>query len=235
LRNEFINMSNEQAITINRTTSPPTVKNIQNLTISGNPGRVSDTGWSYSGGNWGLNNPPAANIIPSSTPSQVSPANNNAYTFYVVGADNYPTTQNGGYVKITGNVGSDTSPVELTVFATSSIELGGTPNMQAHLKASTPELPPYDKPSILFVCVEDLKSNGDLDISSRFNGIIYLGEQFDLSGNGRFDGQVLGKNNTHVNGSPVDSNKIWGHFDLTLNTGGMIGTVKIISWRQIKE
>ena len=236
LRNEFINMSNEQAITINRTTSPPTVKNIQNLSISGNPGQVSDTGWSYSGGNWGLNNPPAANIVPSSTPSQVSPANNNAYTFYVVGADNYSSNQqNGGYVKITGNVGSDTTPVELTVFATSSIELGGTPNMQAHLKASTPELPPYDKPSILFVCVEDLKCNGDLDIASRFNGIIYLGEQFNLSGNGRFDGQVLGKNNTDINGSPVNTNQIWGHFDLTLNTGGMIGTVKIISWRQIKE
>jgi hypothetical protein len=132
-------------------------------------------------------------------------------------------------------VGSDTTPVELTVFATSSIELGGTPNMQAHLKATTPELPPYDKPSILFVCVEDLKCNGDLDIASRFNGIIYLGEQFNLSGNGRFNGQVLGKNNTDISGSPVNNNQIWGHFDLTLNTGGMIGTVKIISWRQIKE
>src|SRR5215831_19511029 len=192
LRNELIDPTVAQAVTIQRKDSsgnaivPPTVKNMQNLLINGSSGQVSDTGWSYSGGNWGLNNPPAANIIPSCTASQVTPANNNAYTFYVVGADNYPTTQNGGYVKITGNVGSDTSPVELTVFATSSIELGGTPNMQAHLKASTPELPPYDKPSILFVCVEDLKSNGDLDISSRFNGIIYLGEQFDLSGNGRF-------------------------------------------------
>jgi len=167
----------------------------------------------------------------------VSPANNNAYTFYVVGVDNYSSnTPNGGNVQITGNVGSSLpGGVELTVFATGSVELGGTPNMQAHLRATTPELPPYDKPSILFVCTQDLKSRGDLGIGSRFNGIIYLGEQFDLSGNGSFNGQVLGKNNTDISGSPVSGNQIWGHFTLTLNTGGMIGTVKIISWRQIKE
>jgi Tfp pilus assembly protein PilX len=237
LRNELIDPTQNQAVTINRSTSPATVKNMQNLTINGNPGQISDTGWSNSSGNWSLNNPPAANIIPSSTASQVTPANNNAYTFYVVGVDNASSgTANGGNVKVTGNVGSSvTGGVEITVFATGSITIGGTPNMQAHLKASTPELPPYDKPSILFVMIEDLKCNGDLDIASRFNGIIYLGEQFNLSGNGKFNGQVLGKNNTDMSGSPVSSNQIWGHFDLTLNTGGMIGTVKIISWRQIKE
>jgi hypothetical protein len=238
LRNELVDPTQSQAVTINRTTSPPTVKNMQNLTINGNPGQLSDTGWSNGGGsNWSLDNPPAANIIPSSTPSQVSPANNNAYTFYVVGVDNASSsTANGGNVKVTGNVGSGvTGGIEITVFATGSITIGGTPNMQAHLKASTPELPPYDKPSILFAMTEDLKCNGDLDIASRFNGIIYLGEQFNLSGNGKFNGQVLGKNNTDMSGSPVSSNQIWGHFDLTLNTGGMIGTVKIISWRQIKE
>jgi hypothetical protein len=238
LRNELIDPTQSQAVTINRTTSPPTVKNMQNLTINGNPGQLSDTGWSNSGGgNWSLDNSPAANIIPSSARSQVSPANNNAYTFYVVGVDNATSgTASGGNVKVTGNVGSSVpGGIEITVFATGSITIGGTPNMQAHLKASTPELPPYDKPSILFVMVEDLKCNGDLDIASRFNGIIYLGEQFNLSGNGKFNGQVLGKNNTDMSGSPVNSNQIWGHFDLTLNTGGMIGTVKIISWRQIKE
>src|SRR5262249_24684394 len=65
LRNEIIDPTSAQAVTINRTTSPATVRNMQNLLISGNSGQVSDTGWSYSGGNWGLNNPPAANIIPS--------------------------------------------------------------------------------------------------------------------------------------------------------------------------
>ena len=244
LRNELIDPTVAQAITIQRKDSlgnavaPPTVKNMQNLLINGNPGQVSDTGWSYSGGSWGLppNTVPAANIIPSSTPPQV-PGNNTAYTFYVVGVDNYGSgTANGGNVFINGNAGSILpGGIELTVFATGSITLGGTPNMQAHLRASTPELPPYDKPSILFVCTEDVKSNGDLGIGSRFNGIIYLGEQFNLSGNGSFNGQVLGKNNTDISGSPVDSNQIWGHFTLTLNTGGMIGTVKIISWRQIKD
>jgi len=239
LRNEIIDPTSAQAVTINRTTSPATIKNMQNLLINGNPGQISDTGWSYSGGSWGLppNTVPAANIIPSSTPSQVSPANNNAYTFYVVGVDNYSSNApNGGNVFINGNAGSSLpGGIELTVFATGSITLGGTPNMQAHLRASTPELPPYDKPSILFVCTEDVKSNGDLGIGSRFNGIIYLGEQFNLSGNGSFNGQVLGKNNTDISGSPVNSNQIWGHFTLTLDTGGMIGTVKVISWRQIKE
>src|SRR5262249_50042565 len=166
LRNEIIDPTSAQAVTINRTTSPATVRNMQNLLISCNSGQVSDTVWYSSGGNWGLNNRPAANIIPSSSPSQVSPANNNAYTFYVVGVDNYGSgNANGGNVQITGNVGSSLpGGVELTVFATGSVQLGGTPNMQAHLRAATPELPPYDKPSILFVCAEDLKSRGDLGI-----------------------------------------------------------------------
>jgi len=229
LRSAISDPTSAQAVAINRTVNPPTATNIS----------VSSTGWSYNGGsnaNWGLSSvPPAGLTTPSFNPSS------NAYTFYVVGLDNFnsttpsSSTSNGGNVKVTGNVGSDASPAELTVFATGSIELAGTPNMVAHLKVSTPELPPYDKPEILFVCVEDLKTDGDLDVASKFNGIIYLGEQFDLSGNGRFDGQILGKNNDDISGSPVSANKIWGHFNLTLNTGGMMGTVKIISWRQIKE
>jgi hypothetical protein len=104
----------------------------------------------------------------------------------------------------------------------------------------TPELPPFVDVDVLFVATEDVKIRGDVDASSApggptFNGIVYCGEQFDLSGNGNFNGQVLGWGNTHMSGSPVSANVATGSFTLTLNNGNSFGRVSMVSWRQIKR
>jgi hypothetical protein len=201
---------------------------------------MSDTGWSYSGGSnasWGIL------------------TNNNGleaggHTWYVVGVDNYkdgppspsnpsptnPATKNGGNVKLTGNVGSSGTPLQVSILTTGSIEISGTPNMTANLRAlKTPLLPPFVKIDLLMAAIQDIKINGDVSASISFTGISYAGEQVELSGNGSINGQVISYSNRHVSGTPVSANGITGSFDLTLNDGNSIGRIKLFSWRQIKK
>jgi len=166
-------------------------------------------------------------------------------TYYVVGQDNYnngptsstnPSTPNGGHVVLTGNVGSNGSPLSVSILATGSIEIGGTPNMTANLtNLVSPLLPPFDKPHILLAAVEDIKINGDNNSAIAFTGVSYAGEQVELSGNGDINGQVIAFSNPHVAGSPVGANSISGSFDLMLNNGNSIGNIRLFSWRQIKR
>ncbi len=189
---------------------------------------VDNTGWSYSNGGSG-----AWTIKPTGGPS----ADNRIV--YVVGRDNYPSGVNGGNVAISGNLGKTT--VDTTIFATGSIEITGTTNFTSKLKnLHTPELPPFVDVDILMIAVQDLRVRGDVDAATTpngptFNGISYCGEQFDLSGNGSFNGQVISYSNTHMNSTPVSANIETGSFILTLNNGNSYGTIKLLSWRQIKR
>jgi hypothetical protein len=188
---------------------------------------LSNTGWEYSSQNWNIKNTSA-----------------NGHTFYIVGEDKYKLSNpsssqpNGGNVKITGNVGTNANPLQVTVLATGSIDVEGNPNLVANLrKLNTPELPPFVKVDVLFAAVEDVSIRGDAEVP-RFSGIIYAGEQIDLSGNGSFNGQVISYGNSNVNGSLVNSetNTITGSFVLEFSEGRTaFGRVKLLSWRQIKK
>ena len=187
----------------------------------------STVGWRYvngSGGYWDIQSSSIANK-----------------SFYAVGLDNYNLTTpsssspNGGNVKISSNAGSDVSPINVSVLATGSIEVDSNPNFRSQMTSvQTPELPPFVAPNFLFVAVEDLKIRGDASIP-QFSGVIFCGEQFDLSGNGAIDGQVLALSNTDVSGSPVSANSISGSFELTFNGGQSVGRIMLMSWRQIKQ
>ena len=196
---------------------------------------VADTGWSYSGGtnaSWGIL------------------TNNNGFaaggkTYYVVGQDNYndgptsttnPSTRNGGHVVLTGNVGSNGDPLNVTILSTGSIEVSGTPNMTANVvNLNTPLLPPFVRINLLLAAVEDIKVNGDNNSSISFTGVTYAGEQVELSGSGDINGQVISFSNRNVVGSPVSANNISGSFNLTLNNGNSIGKIRLFAWRQIKR
>jgi hypothetical protein len=207
-----INSTNqENAITITR--GCPTCLGTPTVVTT-----VGDTGWKYNGGNgWD---------------TQGSQVDN--HTFYVVGLDNYSSNPNGGNVKITTNLGTDTNPIHITVLATGSIEVDGTPNMVANLTGlATPELPPFVTINSLFMAVEDVKIRGDAAVP-HFSGIIYAGEQFDLSGNGSFDGQIISLGDPDITSSLVSANSVSGSFELTFNGGQAVGNVKLMSWRQIK-
>jgi hypothetical protein len=223
-----VQQNGEAAVEVTRATLAGAVTNVAKMAMA-------DTGWSYSGGtnaSWGI-----------LTNNNGALAGNK--TYYVIGVDNYnngptsstnPSTPNGGHVVLTGNVGSNGSPLNVTILSTGSIEIGGTPNMTANLiNLSSPLLPPFDKPNILLAAVEDIKINGDNNSAIAFTGVSYAGEQVELSGSGDINGQVISLSNTHVAGSPVGYNVITGSFDLTLNNGSSIGNIKLFSWRQIKN
>jgi hypothetical protein len=195
---------------------------------------LSSVGWSY-------NN--------ASNPWNISSNAADGRTVYVVGRDNYNTsnptasTPNGGNVKLTGNIGSNGAPLQVTILATGSIEVNGNPNLTSHLiNLETPLLPPFVDINVLMFAVEDIRVRGDFNASISFTGITYAGEQVDLSGNGSINGQVIAFNNNNVAGSVVEGpsgdrnrNTITGSFLLTLNDGNSIGRVRLFSWRQIKR
>lgn len=207
----------EQAVTITRDSS--------GLGTAALVSNLNTTGWRYNNANgWDIQGSGFEN-----------------HTFYIVGMDNYnlttpsSSTPNGGNAKITTNLGTAAAPLRLSVLATGSIETTANPSFESNLTGLvTPELPPFVNVSLLFVTVEDVKIRGDVDVP-HFSGIIYAGEQFDLSGNGAFDGQIIGLSNTDVSASLVTANSVSGSFELTFNGGQAIGTVRLMSWRQIKK
>jgi Tfp pilus assembly protein PilX len=214
------NPAQEQAVTITRNT----------LTGIGTPSLISNvnsTGWRYNNGNGGYWDIQSASV--------------DGHGYYVVGLDNYNLTtpssssSNGGNVKLTSNAGTDNTPIHLSILATGSIEIAGNPNFISQINSvQTTELPPFVAPNFLLVAVEDIKIRGDASVP-RFSGVIFAGEQFDLSGNGAIDGQILGLSNTHLSGSPVSDNSISGSFELTFNGGQAVGRIMLLSWRQIKQ
>jgi hypothetical protein len=214
------NPSNENAVSITRNSS----------TGIGTPtliSSVSSTGWRYNNGNGGYWDIQSASV--------------DGHGYYVIGLDNYNLTTpssgtaNGGNVKLTSNAGTDNNPIHLSILATGSIEVAGNPNFISQINSvQTGELPPFVAPNFLLVAAEDVKIRGDASVP-KFSGVIFAGEQFDLSGNGAIDGQVLGLSNTDVSGSPVSDNTITGSFDLTFNGGQAVGRIMLMSWRQIKQ
>jgi hypothetical protein len=202
---------------------------------------LSSTGWSYNNASnpWNI----------SSNAAGAQTAGDPRATYYVVGRDNYNTsnpsasTPNGGNVKLTGNIGANGAPLNVTILSTGSIDIEGNPNLASNLNnLHTPLLPPFVDINVLMFAVEDVKVRGDFNASISFTGITYAGEQVDLSGNGSINGQVIAYNYNNVSGSLVEGpngdpnrNTITGSFVLTLNDGNSIGRVKLFSWRQIKR
>jgi hypothetical protein len=228
-----VQQSSEAAVTVTRA-----VAGDQNSL--GTPTKVttvSDTGWNYnngSGGSWTV--PPAGGTAVDN------------HTFYVIGKEdlNYnanntpPGIANGGNVDISGNLGSGVRDV--SILATGSIILTGNTKFTANIRnLPTPELPPFVQVDLMLVAVQDVKIRGDVDAALEFNGIVFAGEQFDLSGNGTFNGQVMSYGNKHTynpsgsEDSPISANVQTGSFTLSLNDGNSYGNVKLISWRQIKQ
>jgi hypothetical protein len=186
---------------------------------------ATDVGWSYSSSTWGIL-------------TNAAGANAGGHTIYAIGRNNYDTgASNGGNILLNGNVGQSGPPLAVTMFCTGSIEVRGNVNITSNLLAlPTGFLPPFVRPDILMMAVEDIWVNGDFAANIAFTGVSYAGEAVKLSGSGSINGQMIAFNWPHVPGSPVDAlNVVEGNFQLTLNNGNSIGKVKLYSWRQIKK
>ncbi len=233
-----VTQANAEAIKITRTTNPDTIS------FTHETSNLGTYGWNYSNGSHDWD-------IPSNSTGA------DGHTFYVVGVDHnvagtsvvngsVAVAKNGGNVTIHGNAGSLASPIHATILTTGSIIINGNPYLTGNSVLKTPELPPFVQVRILFAAVEDIQVNGDVGAGAgqiKFSGICYAGEQVDLSGSGDVDGQILALNNPNVSGtggstaSPVNqtNNTVTGHFTLNFNGGQAVGTISLMSWRQIKQ
>jgi hypothetical protein len=130
-----------------------------------------------------------------------------------------------GNVKISGNPGTDASPLQMSVIATGSIEISGNPFM----RPSSPD-------SILFLAGGDLSISGNPGaINDNYDGLIYSESQCKISGNPSIEGQIACKNKPNPAGTIeyASQNEISGNPSIRYSCNGKInGRRRIMEWIQ---
>ncbi|KAF0247715.1 MAG: hypothetical protein FD167_2885, partial [bacterium] len=208
---------------------------------------LADVGWepgtssSGSGGSGGstacanTTNCPPPNP-PSGTPSRA----NNGDTFSNDASLDSTALKNkvyffDGNVKVTGNPGSDTNPVPLTLITIGYIDVQGTPNFVGQLKAKLdPIAPPFTNPQLLFLAGTDVALQGNLTTSIVFEGVVYAREQVALTGNCTYTGQVVAADITGFD-NKVSLNTLTGSASVTFKgSTGALGAVRSSSYRVLK-
>ena len=130
-----------------------------------------------------------------------------------------------GEAKVSGNLGSDASPVALTIIAEGSIELSGNSDI-------TP-----DTPELLFVTDGDLKIGGVLETDLSVEGAILVHEQLMLSGNPTLSGQIIVEDAVNIS-TLVTTNTISVNatisYNGTLGGGGGVGVFTLSAWREVR-
>jgi cytoskeletal protein CcmA (bactofilin family) len=153
-------------------------------------------GWAYSNGKWSINGGEADG------------------TYYIEGDAN-----------VSGNPG-EYNPWKVTIIATGSIEISGTPKMQ-----------PYTK-DLLFVAGRDIKIGGNSQTSCK--GVILAHEQIELHGSPSIKGAIVAENAPDT-GGPVTKCDISGDISGNVNIecdGGLnpplpkiySGQLGLLSW-----
>jgi hypothetical protein len=125
-----------------------------------------------------------------------------------------------GSARLTGSLGSNASPVSLSIIAEGSIVIAGSPD----LRPSAPEL--------LFVTDGDLAITGNLETPT-VEGQILVREQISIAGNPDIAGQVLVENAASVF-TDVTANSISGNLTLTYNGIAGSGAFAVGGWREIR-
>jgi hypothetical protein len=130
-----------------------------------------------------------------------------------------------GNVKVGGNVGTAASPMAMSIIATGSILISGTP----FLVPSSPD-------RIMFLSGADVEIAGNPDAGAlNYEGLIYANSQCKINGNPAVHGQIVCKNRTNPVGSQeiVVDNAISGNPRITYNCGGFrLTRLRFLSWYQ---
>lgn len=124
-----------------------------------------------------------------------------------------------GTARISGNPGSTSVPLRITVIAEGSIEIGGNPTL-------VPETT-----GLLFVTDGDLKISGNFE--SSIEGHVLVHEQIGISGNPSFGGQIIVESADSVD-TLVEQNTISGNATMTYS--GTLGTnvYTVTGWREVR-
>jgi len=142
--------------------------------------------------------------------------NENAGTTATMGGTYYVE----GTARLSGNLGTNASPVSISIIATGSIIISGSPD----LRPSAPEL--------LFVTDGDLALTGNLETPT-VEGQILVREQVSIAGNPDIAGQLLVENAASLF-SEVLANTITGNLTLTYNGIAGSGTFAVGGWREMR-
>ena len=150
------------------------------------------TGWTYSGGTWSLSGSTAG-----------------TGTYYVEGNVSVSGSPNGG------GSGKNATNLALSIIATGSINISGSPKF-------TPE----NGAKIQFITDQDLKitGSGDFDDPTTVEGQIMVRGQFEAGGNMEFQGRVVVQDTVNTDNTvAAGANRIHGSVKFTYN--GTLGDI----------
>jgi hypothetical protein len=128
-----------------------------------------------------------------------------------------------GKATVSGSPGSTKNPASLSIIATGSIEISGSPKLAP------------DSPELLFVTDQDLKINGTIDEigdDAKIQGQLLVHGQVEIAGNASLDGQLVVED-ANV-GSLVTSNFHVRQFESQLRRVAGYGTYSVAGWREVR-
>lgn len=144
---------------------------------------------------------------------------------------------------------------KITIVTTGSMKITGTPVLTSNLKLQPPLQPPWDTANLLILCGEDIDLQGNSSSGDVLTGegVVYCHEQFDGSGHGHINGQLVAYDKELVwdaitrtykssttslsrAGSYKNVNSLTGNFQLQHEIGtGYLGSFAQVSWRQLRD
>lgn len=130
-----------------------------------------------------------------------------------------------GDVKMTGSMGTAAAPLKISLFATGSVYVAGSPF-----------LVPFNEDGYSVIAGGDLSLNGKAEpANENFEGLFYAENQCDVSGNPRVTGQIICKNKPQTLGADniVTNNSIAGNVDISHGCGSTtLSRRRVMYWGQ---
>jgi len=152
-------------------------------------------------------------------------AGNNTYTLDAKAAE--PGTVCAlGNVEVKGNLGNGGNPLSITIAATGSVELGGTPVIRSD-----------HSENVLIVSGGDVQIGGNASgATANYSGTIYAHSQCRVNGNPLVDGQILCHDapDQPGNNDIVDGNKINGNAHFRYDCSGLRRKAQIDAWWEVR-
>lgn len=171
---------------------------------------------------------PPRDSVPAGTPAAAGWGWNgvdNTYSLKASGAQ--PGTVCAlGNVEVNGNLGSKSNPLPITIAATGSVKLGGTPTIRSDHSAN-----------VLIVSGGDVQMGGNASgTTASYSGTIYAHSQCQVNGNPIVDGQLLCYDAPDQPGNTnlVDGNKINGNPRFRYDCSGLRRQAQIDAWWEVR-
>jgi hypothetical protein len=132
-----------------------------------------------------------------------------------------------GNIRVTGNLGSPGNPLKITLLATGSIHVGGTPVIEADLIEAN------DSEGVLIMAGGDVQIGGtSSSYTPYYKGLVYAGSQCQVNGTPVVEGHIL----CFDAGDPIgsinlmDDNKVNGTPQISYDCSGVRRRTLVAAW-----